>query len=172
MESLECVEEWKEWLRVNAHRLLLFARQQTRSEADAQDVLQEAVIRVWTSCVEKCPPARPSPADVFGSIRRCAIDMARKETRRIQREQRYLESELKTTVWFESTLESEEQNRFIEESLRRIPESFREVIILRIWGELTFAEIAKALEIPVNTAASRYRYGLDSLRKQINQPVV
>jgi len=39
------------------------------------------------------------------------------------------------------------------------------VVTLKIWGELTFAEIAEALEIPANTAASRYRYGLAELRK-------
>jgi len=39
------------------------------------------------------------------------------------------------------------------------------VITLKIWGGLTFAEIAAALEIPANTAASRYRYGLAELRK-------
>jgi RNA polymerase sigma-70 factor (ECF subfamily) len=42
---------------------------------------------------------------------------------------------------------------------------YREVVILKVWGELTFAEIAEALDIPANTAASRYRYGLEELRK-------
>lgn len=42
---------------------------------------------------------------------------------------------------------------------------YREVVTLKVWGGLTFAEIAEALEIPANTAASRYRYGLIELRK-------
>ena len=42
---------------------------------------------------------------------------------------------------------------------------FREVVTLKVWGELSFAEIAAVLEIPANTAASRYRYGLAELRK-------
>ncbi len=37
--------------------------------------------------------------------------------------------------------------------------------MLKIWGGLTFDEIAEALDIPANTAASRYRYGLAELRK-------
>ena len=41
----------------------------------------------------------------------------------------------------------------------------REVITLKIWGGLTFAEIAEALELNPHTAASRYRYGLEELRK-------
>jgi RNA polymerase sigma-70 factor (ECF subfamily) len=39
------------------------------------------------------------------------------------------------------------------------------VITLKVWGGLTFEEIAATLDIPANTAASRYRYGLEELRK-------
>ena len=45
-----------------------------------------------------------------------------------------------------------------------LPEIYREVITLKVWGDLTFAQIADVLEIPANTAASRYRYGLAELR--------
>jgi RNA polymerase sigma-70 factor (ECF subfamily) len=39
--------------------------------------------------------------------------------------------------------------------------------MLKIWGELTFDEIARQLGIPLNTAASRYRYALAALRKEL-----
>ena len=35
---------------------------------------------------------------------------------------------------------------------------------LKLWEDFTFAEIANALDIPPNTAASRYRYGIDKLQ--------
>jgi RNA polymerase sigma-70 factor (ECF subfamily) len=41
------------------------------------------------------------------------------------------------------------------------------VLVLKIWGELTFEQIATELEIPPNTAASRYRYALAALRKEL-----
>lgn len=40
---------------------------------------------------------------------------------------------------------------------------------MKIWGELTFDEIAKELKISQNTAASRYRYALEALRKTIKK---
>ena len=43
----------------------------------------------------------------------------------------------------------------------------REVLVLRIWGELTFAEIATTLGESINTVASRYRYGIEALRRII-----
>jgi RNA polymerase sigma-70 factor (ECF subfamily) len=39
---------------------------------------------------------------------------------------------------------------------------------MKIWGDRTFAEIGEILEISQNTAASRYRYGLDALRKSLS----
>jgi RNA polymerase sigma-70 factor (ECF subfamily) len=41
------------------------------------------------------------------------------------------------------------------------------VLVLKIWGQLTFDQIAAQLEISPNTAASRYRYALGALRKEL-----
>ena len=49
--------------------------------------------------------------------------------------------------------------------MTKLPQIYREVLTLKVWGDLTFAEIAQSLRIPPNTAASRYRYGLQELRK-------
>jgi RNA polymerase sigma-70 factor (ECF subfamily) len=68
--------------------------------------------------------------------------------------------------WFDASLENRERNRLIEEAMLHLPQIYREVVTLKVWGELTFAEIAEALDIPANTAASRYRYGLTELRKR------
>lgn len=46
----------------------------------------------------------------------------------------------------------------------QLPPEQAEVMVLKIWHELTFAEIAAALDISANTAASRYRYALEKLR--------
>lgn len=51
-----------------------------------------------------------------------------------------------------------------QEALRGLPDEQREVVLLKIDGALTFGEIAQALGISPNTAASRYRYALEKLR--------
>jgi RNA polymerase sigma-70 factor (ECF subfamily) len=43
------------------------------------------------------------------------------------------------------------------------------VLVLKIWGELTFAHIATQLGISPNTAASRYRYALTALRHELTE---
>ena len=52
-------------------------------------------------------------------------------------------------------------------ALGELPEDQRAVVHLKLWAGLTFEEIAATLEIPPNTAASRYRYGLDKLRGRL-----
>ncbi len=52
----------------------------------------------------------------------------------------------------------------VREALAELPAEQAEMIVLKIWHELTFAEIGRILDISPNTAASRYRYGLEKLR--------
>jgi len=55
----------------------------------------------------------------------------------------------------------------IEKAMRQLPPEQREVVVMRIWGEMTLAEVALVLDIPENTAASRYRYALSKLREHL-----
>ena len=48
--------------------------------------------------------------------------------------------------------------------LAALPQEQREVIVLKIWHEHTFEEVGELLDISPNTAAGRYRYGLQKLR--------
>src|SRR5690606_4742960 len=54
-----------------------------------------------------------------------------------------------------------------EAALETLPPEQRAVVHLKLWTGLTFEEIASTLDIPPNTAASRYRYGIDKLRDQL-----
>ena len=72
--------------------------------------------------------------------------------------------------WF--SLPEDDTSRALQVALSKIPEKFREVISLKIWGEQTFDEIGAALEISPNTAASRYRYGMEALRRCLSRDQV
>jgi RNA polymerase sigma factor (sigma-70 family) len=49
--------------------------------------------------------------------------------------------------------------------LNRLPPEQRETVYLRIWGGMTFAQVAALTSVPLRTAASRFRYGLSKLRE-------
>ena len=160
MDESPAQAEWRRWLDDHAPRFLLFARQKSRSEADAQDLVQEAICEVMRRTGEhELPPV----SLVFATIHRRAIDLARSEDRRAIREQAV--NLAASEVWFDTTVEERERASVVQNAMSRLPENYREVVTLKVWGDLTFAEIAEALDIPANTAASRYRYGLEELRK-------
>ncbi|MDO8540225.1 MAG: sigma-70 family RNA polymerase sigma factor [Opitutaceae bacterium] len=160
-KSHEC---WKSWFELYGPKLLLCARQWTRTIADAEDVVQEAFVRFWRH--QRHLPGEPM-ALLVTSVRRAAFDLARREGRRSQREERAAVGTDCSFALFEAPLEGDERRAQIEEALARLPLEQREVLVLKMWGELTFDEVATELGISPNTAASRYRYALAALRHQL-----
>ena len=146
--------EWSAWLAENAGRLLLFARQQTRGEQDAEDILQEALVESWRRA-----NGRPQPALVFATIRRRAIDLSRRIDHRAPR------PSAPDLPHFSCPHADREEAAFLENAILHLPDNQREVLTLKFWGGLTFAEISQTLEIPPGTAASRYRLAIESLRQ-------
>lgn len=158
--------EWRAWFDENASRLYLYARQQTRREADAEDVLQDAFVRMWNTAQKEPDLGLPNLPFAYTSIRRCAIDLARKNQRRQQREEVALE-EQEGVQWFEHGLEESERKEALERAIKRLPEKYQEVLTLKVWGEQTFQAIADLQGISINTVASRYRYALQGLRREL-----
>ncbi|WP_372365203.1 RNA polymerase sigma factor [Candidatus Uabimicrobium sp. HlEnr_7] len=70
-----------------------------------------------------------------------------------------------TNVWFNQPLEKKEQREKLTFALSCLPQEQREVIVLKIWGQLTFKEIAETVHLSPNTTASRYQYGIKHLRE-------
>lgn len=158
-------DDWKTWYQTYGSKLLLCARQWTRSPADAEDVVQEAFVRFWRQ--QRHLGGDPMPLLVT-SVRRAAFDLARRDGRRAVREDRLVaDGNDGAATWFACTLEADERRQALEDAVRRLPPDQREVLVLKIWGELTFQQIAEELGVPANTAASRYRYALVALRAQL-----
>ena len=154
-------DQWTSWLDRHGPALLLFARQWLPCRADAEDVVQEAFVRFWRSRQRANDPT----AYIFACVKRCALDWQRSHRRRSRREEAIARREGDTL--FLPAIEQDERRRSIEAALNTLPEEQREVLVLKIWGELSFPQIAVALSIAVNTAASRYRYALAKLRQQL-----
>lgn len=74
-------------------------------------------------------------------------------------------NEKKTDDWIILSEESKQ----ISEALGQLPYEQREAVVLHIYGEMKFREIAKLQEVSINTIQSRYRYGLDALRSVLDK---
>lgn len=159
-------ESWKHWFHRHGPRLLVCARQWTRSLADAEDVVQEAFVRFWRN--QRALGGEPL-ALLLTSIRRSATDLARREGRRQVREQRAEEDgRIDEPFLFEPLADGDDRRVAIETAMRRLlPEEQREVLALKIWGEQTLSR-SEQVGVPPNTAASRYRYALKTLRRELS----
>lgn len=151
-------ENWAAWIDENGKAFFLYARQQCRSESDAKDVLQDALTETWN----KTSKGLPNRSLVFATIRRRAIDFGRSTDRRAIREFKY---NGKGENWFLPDYSVSDVRHQLASAIETLPDTLREVLILKIWGDLTFPAISQLIGIPTATATSRYRYALERLRE-------
>ena len=160
MENVATDENWKICFSQLVPGLVLFARQWARSAADAEDIVQEAFVKFW-----RRNHNIDNRALLYATVRSIALDFLRRDSRRVRRESvAVAETEPSVQPTFE--IEDESQRALVA-AVDLLPAEQREVLVMKIWNELTFAEIASALGISQNTAASRYRYALAALKKNL-----
>ena len=160
MENVATDENWKVCFSQLAPGLVLFARQWARSAADAEDIVQEAFVKFW-----RRNHNIDNRALLYATVRSIALDFLRRDSRRARRESAAM-SGVDQSVEPQFEIEDESQRQLMA-ALELLPAEQREVLVMKIWNELTFAEIGSALEISQNTAASRYRYALAALKKNL-----
>jgi len=139
-----------------------------RDASRAEDVVQEAFLSTWRHCALYRPERGSPQAWVLGIVRNRALDAlrhhGRHDSRRVGAEQ------LDDRVWDAPSVEHlvarlDEAER-LRHVLAQLPDPQREVIALAYYGQLSAAEIAGALALPLGTVKGRMRLGLMKLRAQ------
>jgi len=148
---------------LTSHRLVRFAVALTRNQHDAEDCVQTALVRV-----ARDPGLLASVTCPWAYLLR----MVRNEVLLIGRRnrQRPVSDNLTDLVTFRRVdeLEREETHRQVWSALRALPPDQAEVVVLKIWEEMTFAQIGEILDTSPNTAASRYQYAIAKLTKKLS----
>lgn len=146
---------------LTAHRGVRFALALVGHPDDAEDAFQAAMVRIALH------PQRLATADhpwayLLRIVRNEVLTMLR---HRRPRAQLSFPDEIEAA---DNPLEDEDETRrYIQRALRRLPSEQAEVVVLKIWEEMTFAEIAEMLGESPNTIASRYRYALHKLTRPL-----
>jgi RNA polymerase sigma-70 factor (ECF subfamily) len=149
----------------HAQALFAFLLNFTRNEADTRDLLQELFIKLARQ-PGLLDGVREKRAFLIRLAHNLAIDALR---RRATRQKNYDQLAADTAAFFAPSADPDGQafRETLAQALGELPADQRAVLHLKLWEGLTFEQIAEALNISPNTAASRYRYGLDKLRDRL-----
>lgn len=149
----------------HAQALFAFLLNFTRNEADTRDVLQEIFVKLARQ-PELLDRARDPRAFLLATAHHLALDLIR---RRGARERKHDALAGESPAIFEPAdgLDEQRYRDALATALAELPDEQRAVVHLKLWEGLTFDAIAATLGIPPNTAASRYRYGIDKLRERL-----
>jgi len=129
--------------------------------ADGDDVVQEAFCRL---VVEDPMPHHPVTW-LYRVVRNLAESERTSRARRKQREQ-----SVATREAFQADPTQRLQHQEAIAAVWNLPDEMRQVITARIWGGLTFEEIATICDISTATAARRYHEALTELRNLLEKP--
>ena len=149
----------------HSQALFAFLLNLTRNEADTRDLLQELFVRL-----AQRPALLKGVRDVRAFLLRLGHNLAIDLIRRRGSRHKYQE------LWSNATIplfapaaepDAREFQEAVAAALGQLPAEQRAVVHLKLWEGMTFEEIADLFEISTNTAASRYRYGLDKLRQRL-----
>jgi RNA polymerase sigma-70 factor (ECF subfamily) len=149
----------------HAQQLYAFLLNLTRDEADTRDLLQDVFIKLARD-PELLAGVRDERAFLIRLAHNAAIDLMRRRGTRDKTREQFAAEAISP---FAPTSDPDEQTfrAALAESLAELPPEQRAVVHLKLWEGLAFEQIADALDIPLNTAGSRYRYALDKLRERL-----
>lgn len=149
---------------LTAQRLVRFAAALTRHQQDAEDAVQGALARLARQPERLKGLSRPW-AYLLRMVRNEVLSNARRQQR--NRPAGALEDLI--TFCPVDEMEREESHRAVWAALRTLPPEQAEVVVLKIWEGMTFAQISEVLELSPNTAASRYHYAMTKLTARLNR---
>ncbi len=151
-------EELLEYLQREKDRLFQYASYRLPETCDAEDALQDLYIALTTK-IGQINHADPKPYMYRALSNIC--------TTRLRNKKYHLPIDgIDVTA---ETEKFDEEFRLINSLLLKLPEEQSETIRLHLHCELTFAEVAEIMEVPAATVKSRYRYGIDHIRKELKK---
>jgi RNA polymerase sigma-70 factor (ECF subfamily) len=142
--------------------LTLYARQWVDDPASAEDVVQEAL----ASLLAQHPPPSDPIAWMFRAVRNAAIDQARSSSSRRRREQAVAQSRRE---WFQPRADALIDAETAKAALANLPPTSREIVVLRIWSDLGFAQIADVMQTSLSTVHDRYVGALQQMRAALEK---
>ncbi len=160
MKSIDS-EQLSEWFDAYRDKLMLYARTWLSEDA-AQDVVQVAFTRLLSSAA----PPRDARSWLFRTVRNEAITRLRRKASHRRHGKRLSAQQ---PAWFESRSDDLIDAQMAQKILMALEQPQREVVVLRIWGQMSLKEAAEVVGASLTTVHSRYKAALTAIRKRMEQ---
>jgi len=147
-----------EWYEAHGTELMLYARQWSPDQ-QAEDIVQDAFLKLLKQ--RKCPDN--VRAWLFRVVRNASISLVRRLQQR-QAGQKFLYREV---MWFESRPDDVIDARLAQDILQTLPSHLCETVLLRIWGQMSFKEIAQVMNKSIPWIHNEYKTALKMIRKNL-----
>ncbi|MFH1074538.1 MAG: RNA polymerase sigma factor [Candidatus Firestonebacteria bacterium] len=134
-----------------------------KKKEDAEDVLHNLFLKI--SRLYENIKIDDVKSYLFVSARNEAMSFIRKNKRDVEKGN----IDLQILETADKDILPMEEVEDLERALLKLPLEQREAVFMKEYQALTFKEIASILNIPEDTANSRYRYALEKLRKSLTR---
>jgi RNA polymerase sigma-70 factor (ECF subfamily) len=138
-----------------------YARSILRSRADAEDAVQTAALRGLERLLSY-DATRPFKGWWFAILRNCCIDSLR-------RARRDPASSAEVDIVDDRSTDAAPDWKALDRALETLSDSHRDIVRMRYFGELSYAEIADALQIPAGTVMSRLHHARQALAAKLKE---
>lgn len=160
-------DDLQRWMRTLGPRLLALARGICRDEGSAEDVVQEAFVRLWNT-----PPDGPEQV-VPSWMRRVVVNGSINRLRRRKHHDAIPEFSndpaLRDDCRPETQIDLDDNVRRVHKAMARLPEDKRALLVMKVYEEMTYEQIAEVLQVPVGTVMSRLNRARSALRDLVEQ---
>ena len=150
-----------EWFVAFSPALVLYARSWLDA-GRAEDVVQDAFCRLASQ--RRAPVV--VKAWLFRTVRNAALTHLRSRRRRHRHERR---GAARRPGWFDARPDDLVDAEQVQQAVAALPEPQREVVVLRLWCDMTLQEIADLTGQPISTLFSRYRAALGAMRERMQR---
>jgi RNA polymerase sigma-70 factor (ECF subfamily) len=155
-------DDLAKWFEAHSRPLTLYARQWLDDHA-AADVVQDAFLKLFGQ--------KRRPADARAWLFRAVRNAALNELRRRRTHARHGAAiAAGRGEWFEQQLDDVIDAKAVQEALAELPPEQSELIVMRIWGQMTYEQMAEVAGVPLSTARERYVAAIESLRRKMVTP--
>ncbi len=141
-------------------KIFTFVNRYVFDDETSKEITQDVLFRVYT-IIDRIDLRKKFSSYVYEMAKNKAIDYLRTQRKTVDLDEDLAED----MTPLEELLFEEDRNHLIHEAIKKLSKNYQQVILLYYFDELSYEEISKRLEVPINTVRTHLRRAKKELEK-------